>query len=88
MAERVTQKRRQSLQLQAEHMRATKAQRTALVQETLEDVPIDLFRKYFRRVREYARGYREGFAAGPALECAVKQHKSHRSVSELEVMNF
>ena len=33
-----------------------------------------------RRVREYARGYREGFAAGPEL---VKLYKSHRPVSEL-----
>ena len=50
----------------------------------LDSVPVDLMRKYFRRVREYARGYREGFAAGPALERAVKQYKSHRRVSELE----
>ena len=88
MAERVTRKRRESLQLQAERMRAAKAQRTASVQETLDNVPVDLIRKYFRRVREYARGYGEGFAAGPALERTVKQYKSHRRVSELEVMNL
>ena len=50
----------------------------------LDSVPTDLIRKYFRRVREYARGYREGFTAGPALEKAVKQYKSHRRVSVLE----
>ena len=50
----------------------------------LDSVSVDLIRKYFRRVREYAKGYREGFAAGPALKCAIKQHKSHRRISELE----
>ena len=39
----------------------------------LDSVSADLIRKYFRRVREYARGYKVGFAAGPALEHAVKQ---------------
>ena len=34
----------------------------------LNSVPLDLIIKYFRRVREYARGYREGFTAGPELE--------------------
>ena len=47
----------------------------------LDSVSIDLVRKYFRRVREYAREYREAFAAGPKLE---NVYKSHRRVSELE----
>ena len=50
----------------------------------LHNVSVDLIRKYFRRVKEYARGYKEGFAAGPALEHAVKQYQSHRRVSQLE----
>lgn len=50
----------------------------------LDSVSTDLMREYFRRVREYQRGYREGFAAGPELESAVKLYKSHRRVSELE----
>jgi hypothetical protein len=50
----------------------------------LDNVSVDLIRKYFRRVREYTRGYREGFAAGPPFENAVKQYKSHRRISELE----
>lgn len=50
----------------------------------LNSVSTDLIRKYFRRVREYARGYREGFVAGPELEKAAKQYKLHQRVSELE----
>ena len=54
------------------------------IEPALDTVSVDLIRKYFRKVREYARGYKEGFAAGPALENALKQYKSHRRVSELE----
>ena len=52
--------------------------------EKRRNVSTDLIQKYFRWVREYASGYREGFAAGPDLEKAVKKYKSHRCVSELE----
>ena len=41
-------------------------------------------RKYFRRVREYARTYREGHKAELEVEKALKEYKSHRRVSELE----
>jgi hypothetical protein len=54
------------------------------IEPALDTVSVDLIRKYFRKVREYARGYKEGFAAGPALENAIKQYKSHWCVSELE----
>lgn len=49
-----------------------------------DSVSVDLIRKDFRRVRENAREYREGFAAGPELERAFKQYKSHRRVLELK----
>lgn len=54
------------------------------IRPALDSVSTDLIRKYFRRVREYQRGYREGFAAGPELESAVKLYKSHHRVSKLE----
>ena len=38
MFQRVSEKRRESLQLQAEHMRAVKAQRSASVWETVESL--------------------------------------------------
>ena len=34
--------------------------------------PIDLMRKYFRKVREYERAYREGHTAGPEVEEALQ----------------
>lgn len=64
----------------SEYQRGSYARYTILKDEEYHT----LARKYFRRVREYARGYREGFAAGPELETAVKQYKSHRRVTELE----
>lgn len=48
------------------------------IQPALETVSTDLMRKYFRKVREYARAYREG------VEKALKRNKSHCRVSELE----
>jgi hypothetical protein len=50
----------------------------------LNSVPTDLIRKYFRRVREYARAYREGYKAGPEVERALNQYKSHRRASEIQ----
>ena len=46
------------------------------IEPALDTVSVD-------RIR-VTRGYKEGFAAGPALENAMKQYKSHRRVSELE----
>lgn len=46
----------------------------------LDSVPTDLTRKYFRRVREYARAYLEGKKAGNELEKAVKVYKFHRRI--------
>ena len=46
----------------------------------LETVNNDDIRKYFRRVREYLRAYREGHTGIIAVENAVKVYKSHRRV--------
>lgn len=54
------------------------------IEPVLETVSTDLMRKYFRKAREYAKTYREGHAAGPEVEKALKQYKSHHCVSELE----
>ena len=50
----------------------------------LDSVRVDLIRKYFRRVREYHRAYREGKSGGTEVETAVKLYKSHLCVSETE----
>ena len=52
------------------------------VEPALETVFTDLIRKYFQKVCEYSRAYREGYSAGPEVEKALKQYKSHRRVSE------
>ena len=51
-----------------------------------ESVSIELIRKYFRRVREYHRAYREGNCGGVEVESAVKLYKSHRRVPETEIV--
>ena len=48
----------------------------------LNSVTLDQIRKYFRKMRDTMRAYREGVVAGPDLEKALKQYKSHRRVSE------
>ena len=51
----------------------------------LESVGVELIRKYFRRVREYHRAYREGKSGGVEVESAIKTFKSHRRVPEQKV---
>lgn len=46
----------------------------------MDSVSTDLIRKFFRRVREYAKGYLEGKKAGNEIEKAVKVYKSHRRI--------
>ena len=50
----------------------------------LNNVSLCLIRKYFRKVREIMRAYREGHTPGQQLELALKQYKSHRRVSLTE----
>ena len=53
----------------------------------LGKISVNRIRKYVRRVRGYARRYREGFGAGPALYNVVKQYKSYRRISNFESKN-
>ena len=55
------------------------------INPALNSVTLDMIRKYFRKTRETMRAYREGYAAGPELENALKRYKSHRRVSEAGV---
>lgn len=51
-----------------------------LVDDNGDSVSTDTIRKYFRKVQEYERAYREGKNAGLEVEQAVKKYKSHRRV--------
>jgi hypothetical protein len=54
------------------------------INPALDSVSVSLIRKYYRRVREYHRAYREGKSGGLDVESAVKLYKSHRRVPETE----
>ena len=43
-----------------------------------------MIRKFFRKVREYHRAYREGIQIGKEMKKMLKVYKSHRRVSESE----
>ena len=43
-----------------------------ILHPALDSVSVDLIRKYFRKVRDYARAYNEGVKAGREVEEAVK----------------
>lgn len=51
-----------------------------ILNPALDSVSTDTIRKYFRRVQEYERAYREGKKAGSEVEQAVKVYKSDRRV--------
>ena len=51
-----------------------------IVDTALDSVSIDLIRKYFRKVREYHRAYREGNTLGKEMQTILKRYKSHRRV--------
>ncbi len=53
-----------------------------IIPPALESVPVDLMRKFFRKVREYEQGYLEGFQPGKEMDNALKKYKSHRRVFE------
>jgi len=44
---------------------------------------VELVRKYFWKVREYKRAYREGNMVGKEMQNILKIYKSHRRVLEL-----
>ena len=58
----------------------TLAKLREILDPALDSVPVELIRKYFRKVREYEKAYLEGKKAGKEVEAAVKVYKSHRRV--------
>jgi len=53
-----------------------------IIDTALDSVTIELMRKYFRKIREYQRAYREGNTLGKEMKKILKKYKSHRRVSE------
>ena len=53
-----------------------------IVEPALESVSLDSIRKFFRKMRDYLRAYREGITIGPLMDAALKKYKSHRKVRE------
>ena len=48
--------------------------------ESLDTIPLNTIRRFFRKMRDYLAAYREGLTLGPQMEAAIKQYKSHRKV--------
>jgi len=48
-----------------------------IIEPGLDSVTIDTIRKYFRKARDYERGYCEGHTSGRMVEQAVKNFKSY-----------
>ena len=51
-----------------------------ILHPALDSVSTDTIRKYFRKVQDYERAYREGKKAGLEVEQAIRKYKSHRRV--------
>ena len=51
-----------------------------ILDPALDSVSTDTIRKYFRKIEEYERAYKEGKKAGLEVEKAVKLYKSHHRV--------
>ena len=47
----------------------------------LDNVSLDLIRKFFRKTREAMKAYREGLTPDPEMIKALKTYKSHRRIS-------
>ena len=52
------------------------------LEQSLDNIPVDTIRRFFRKTRDYMTAYREGLTLGPQMEAALKQYKSHRKVRE------
>ena len=52
------------------------------IEPALGSVSLDSVRKFFRKMRDYLRGYREGISIGPLMDAALKKYKSHRKIRE------
>ena len=55
-----------------------------IMHTALDSVDLEMIRKFFRKVREYHRAYREGIQIGKEMKKMLKVYKSHRQVSESE----
>ena len=55
------------------------------LEQSLDNIPIDTIRRFFRKTRDYMTGYREGLTLGPQMEAALKKYKSHRKVREPDI---
>ena len=53
-----------------------------IVEPALESVSLDSIRKFFRKMRDYLRAYREEITIGPLMDAALKKYKSHRKIHE------
>lgn len=51
------------------------------VRPALDSVTVDLIRKFFRKVKDFERAYREGHVPGTGMTNQIKLYKSHRRVS-------
>ena len=55
------------------------------LEQSLDNIPIDTIRRFFRKTRDYMTGYREGLTLGPQMEAALKKYKSHCKVREPDI---
>ena len=53
-----------------------------IIDTALDSMTVDLNRKYFRKVREQQRAYREGNTLGKEMQKILKVYKSHHRVPE------
>ena len=53
-----------------------------ILDQSLDTIPLNTIRRFFRKMRDYLAAYREGLTVGPQMEAALKQYKSHRKVRE------
>jgi len=56
----------------------------ATINEALDSVNVDMIKKYFRKIREYHRAYRDNVKIGKDMEKTLKLYKSHRRVPTSE----
>ena len=54
------------------------------IKKALDSVNVEMIRKYFRKVREYHKAYRNNIEIGKEMQKALKVYKSHRRISETE----
>ena len=55
------------------------------LEQSLDNIPIDTIRRFFRKTRDYMTGYREELTLGPQMEAALKKYKLHRKVREPDI---